>query len=267
MNRIGASAVVRLTGGAFALATCIAAATAGAGTAQATCMSIGGLNNGGGCTSTAGSIAIAIGAHATAVAKGALNLSIAVGANANALTVGNLNTAVAAGDDTVSVAGVLSNDVGNLAVNITPAKGPSQALAGGGSPFGTGVGNVAVNLGGPNTIVDAVGQFNSAINADGATNIVAAAGSLNRARNFGGSNNYVSASAGTSRSPGLSSAYNVLGNNNIVNAGTVGNPKSGGPLAIAGTIGVSNRNGAPGHKPPVTQQHSGLNIKTPVNNN
>jgi hypothetical protein len=260
-------AILRLTGGVLALATSMAAAITGAGTAAATCMSIGGLNNGGGCTSTAGSIAIAIGANATADAKGALNLSIAFGAKAVASTTGTLNTALAVGDDTLSVAGHASNDVFNLAVDITPDKGPSEASAGSGAGFGPGVGNVAINLAGPNTVVGSAGQFNRAINVNGATNVVAATGSLNRASNIGGSNNYVFASAGTSKSPGLSSAFNRWGNNNVVRAGTVGSPESGGPFAIAGTVGVSNRNGAPGHKPAVTQQHAGVNVKTPVNNN
>src|SRR5262249_36862147 len=74
MSRHGTKSITKLTGGLLAVATSVAAATTGAGTAEATCISIGGIGNGGGCTSTAGSIAIAIGAHAVATASGALNM-------------------------------------------------------------------------------------------------------------------------------------------------------------------------------------------------
>lgn len=56
-----------------------AAALSGAGQANATCVSISGTTNGGGCSSTAGSVAIGLGRGATAKADGLGNLAVAVG--------------------------------------------------------------------------------------------------------------------------------------------------------------------------------------------
>lgn len=267
MSRNRNTSINKVTGGLVAVATGVAAVTTGAGTAEATCISISGLNNGGGCTSTAGSIAIAIGAHAIATANGVLNVSMALGAHAAAVTVGNLDTALAVGDYAVSEAGLSPGDVGNLSVDITPGTAVSEAVTGGGGVYGRGVGNTAMNLGGPGNIVESVGQFNSASNVGGMGGEVLVVGSFNRAINLGGTANVVEVWAGSGQTPGLSSAFNVLGSHNAVRAGNNLNPKLGGPFAIAGTIGVSNHDGGVGHKPPVTQQHTGINIKTPVNDN
>lgn len=62
---------------AFGLAT---TALGTAGSANATCASISGINNGHGCTSSPGSAAFGLGANATATADGGpLNLAVAVG--------------------------------------------------------------------------------------------------------------------------------------------------------------------------------------------
>jgi hypothetical protein len=63
-----------------ALASVLAAAAlTGASQANATCVSINGLNEGEGCSSTAGSAAIALGRGAMANADGLGNLAVAVG--------------------------------------------------------------------------------------------------------------------------------------------------------------------------------------------
>ena len=54
----------------------------------------------------------------------------------------------------------------------------------------------------------------------------------------------VPASAGTAlTSPGLSSAFNIGGSNNLIYAGNIADPSKGGPFAIAGAIGTSNHDG------------------------
>jgi len=56
--------------------------------------------------------------------------------------------------------------------------------------------------------------------------------------------------------PGLSSAFNVGGSNNIVES-------TGGPLSVAGGLGVNNHNGTT--FPSITQSGTGFNVKTPLN--
>jgi hypothetical protein len=70
-----------------------------AGSANATCISFSGMNNGQGCTTTnAGDLAIAIGPRAGARASGGFNVSIAVGSTALATGDGVGNVALAFGN-------------------------------------------------------------------------------------------------------------------------------------------------------------------------
>jgi hypothetical protein len=92
--------------------TLTAAALSEAGQANATCVSISGLTNGGGCTSTPGSVALGLGQGATANADGIGNLAVAAGnpgpnsaykpptMPTQALARGTFNTSLAIGDGT-----------------------------------------------------------------------------------------------------------------------------------------------------------------------
>jgi len=53
--------------------------------------------------------------------------------------------------------------------------------------------------------------------------------------------------------PGLSRAFNLFGNHNTVVAGNPAHPGQGGPFAIAGAIGGSNKT--------VQQAKTGFNVK------
>ena len=72
------------------------------------------------------------------------------------------------------------------------------------------------------------------------------------------------ASAGTAlTSPGLSSAFNIGGNNTFIYAGNLADPGKGGPFAIAGAIGTSNHDGTT--LPIIDQPTTGTTIKTAHN--
>src|ERR1700730_687108 len=86
--------------GALASGALAVASLSGAGAANATCASISGIGNGGGCTSTPGSAAIGLGPNATATTNGPFNTALAVGKNSYA------------------IAGASPGDFGNLAVNV-----------------------------------------------------------------------------------------------------------------------------------------------------
>ena len=82
MGKRTATSTEKIAGGVLlgAVASALAAgALVAAGSANATCASISGIGNGGGCTSTFGSAAVALGANATATADGPMNLAVAVG--------------------------------------------------------------------------------------------------------------------------------------------------------------------------------------------
>ncbi|MBV9319652.1 MAG: hypothetical protein JO106_07030 [Mycobacterium sp.] len=83
------------------------------------------------------------------------------------------------------------------------------------------------------------------------TNLVEAAGVANNATNLFGNGNFVFVDAGTGlTSPGLSSAFDVFGNGNNVEA-------TKGPFAVAGTIGVNGKT--------VIQNGTGFNVYSPLN--
>jgi hypothetical protein len=154
-------------GGALltAIASSLAAvALIGTGSANATCLSISGLNNGGGCTSTAGSIALAIGTNATASAKGFLNTSLAIGTGSKAISVGNLNTAIAMGTNSQALGGLRAGDTANMAIDIAHNTNNVSYAAVAGSGLGQrpSFGNVAVGLGDNNVIEALNGGLNTA---------------------------------------------------------------------------------------------------------
>ena len=136
-----------------------------------------------------------------------------------------------------------------------------------------GVGNLAVNLadGGkagtdaPNFVL-AQGIGNSAMNILGKRNVVTSSGVGNSATNILGDDNVVQAQAGNANlaNPlqstfGGNTAFNFGGSRNIVQAGPTG------PFGVAGIFGLSDRNGNPGNKLPVTQDGTGVDIRTPLN--
>jgi len=249
----------RLTGGMMlAAAGAAAAALGGAGTASATCASISGIGNGNGCTSTPTSFAIGIGDKTEATATGlftgaiavgnnngaadltqaksdgAFSLAMALGKNTWAVTHGNLGLAVAQGTGATAAlpvyaqAGLDSGDNLNVALNLA-----STATAGLQSEvLAAGQGNVAANIGGsPSatrpTAVYALGTGNAAFNLGGKGNLVLV-----------GLNN-----------PGtLNLGFQAGGNDNTVT--------TEGLLAIAGSLGKSNQNGAN----QVAQVGPGINI-------
>ena len=276
-NKKATGARQKLAGGmllsAAAAAATAAALSGGAGTANATCASISGFGNGGGCTSAPGGFAVGIGPNTTATASaplsaavanglgngatdkttataaGAFNLAYAGGKNASATALGGpFNVAFTQGDNS----NALAAGIGNIAANVGSN---STVLAGG-------VGNLAANFGdgtktAPN-LVAASGIFNTAFNTLGAGNIVAAQGVGNSAANFFGDNNIVQAAGGTPdlQNPlkstfGGNFAFSSGGSKNKVTAGP------SGPFSIAGVLGLSNKT--------VTQNGTGVNIKSVLN--
>src|SRR6476620_260178 len=73
----------RLAGGALLGAVASGAlavgALGGAGTANATCASISGINNGAGCTISTASLAVGLGPNTTAIANGFFSTAVAIG--------------------------------------------------------------------------------------------------------------------------------------------------------------------------------------------
>jgi hypothetical protein len=227
----------KLAGGVLlsALASGLAVgALGGAGTANATCASISGINvGGGGCTSTSTSFSVALGKNATASAQGTFSGAVAVGENATARTTGVANFAGAFGKNTVADA----IGKGNLAI----AQGEAADAA------GTDIY--------PNPVTArAEGEYNVALNlgsrtkpsfspTTGASNVFAT-GSHNFAANFFGSPD-VDAKGG--QKPILvwangdrSTALNVFGNGNTVRAGT-GFPNAKAAFNIAAVFGKNNQ--------------------------
>jgi hypothetical protein len=281
----------KLVGGAVlgVVASLAVTALGSAATADATCLSISGINLGHGCTSTMGSFAVGLGPNTTASATGLLSIAIAdgrtntgaqttdsdsegnlaialaVGADSHARSIGTLDIAAAVGNGTTGFAGLQPQDFANLAIDLTPNNTPAQlseALAAAIVNGQAGFGNVALNRFGPGSALESQGALNLTINLGGTTSHVRAAGVGNVATTVKGTGNHVSAIAGSGlTTPGLSLAFNLFGRNNTVTAGdTGGNPALGGPGAIAGAIFVRNHTGATA----ITQQNSGINIKTPL---
>jgi hypothetical protein len=97
-----------LAAAALATAAFAASALGSAPPAHATCASFWGIGNGAGCTSTFGSVAIAIGTGAVAVTHGLFDTAIAVGPASTADVIeGALGTAIAVG----STGGILNTEV------------------------------------------------------------------------------------------------------------------------------------------------------------
>jgi hypothetical protein len=222
-----------------------------AGTAGATCASISGVGNGGGCTSSPGSFAVGLGNGTSATSTGLMSGAVAngltntTGQTTTANSFGNNSFAYASGPNTLAQAGSPVNpsstsnnlaiaqgsnvqafagftpgDTNNSAFNIANDTGPAifnQVIAGGNGTT-PGSGNIATNLGG--------------VQGPGVS-LVQAVGNNNTATNLGGSNNLVQAGAFGLTPATSSTAFNGPGSNNIVSAGP-------GPFAVAGVLASSN---------------------------
>ena len=121
--------------------------------------------------------------------------------------------------------------------------------------------NLALNLGDKNN-VQANGFLNSVLNIFGDKNALSATSVLNNATNFFGDDNGATAAnvpdptANILRQIGGNVAFTGFGNGNAVQAGSQTTPP-GGPLSIAGTLGVDDRS--------ITQPGTGISIATPFN--
>lgn len=213
----------------------------GAPVAGATCFSAFGLGNTAECTSTIGSVAIAIGTGAAAYADGLLGAAFAFGTGSVAATVdsGIGNFAVSLGDSVSSVAG------GYLSIAV--AGGVNTGAAAVAFPGTASIANIAVTLGNnDDTDVTAAGVGNVALNAFGSGSIAArgyfstalnvggralveSAGLLTSATNLFGTDNIVYAADPGGTTGTASLAFSVFSNSTTVSAGP-------GPLAIAGSI-------------------------------
>ena len=217
-----------------------AAALSGAGPANATCASIGGIGTSADCTSSLTSFAVGLGPNTSASATGLFSGAVANGVtntgtqvtqasstgpfdfayaggpNTFASANGTAGVAVAQGSNVFAQAGTSSSDVGNAAFNI--ANEPTspifnQAVAGGGN------GNLAANLGGTTSATN--------------VNTVEAFGNGNIATTVGGTGNQVF--AGFPGSPStLSNAFAFGGTNNTVEA-------TPGPFNVAGLVNQSGK--------------------------
>lgn len=244
----------RTTGGALLgvlVSGALTAAACGiAPTANATCASFFGINNGGGCGSSPTSIAIAVGTGAQAYAEGVLGTAVAIGTDSIAsIPSGGRNfvdVATAFGDNALAEAG------GLLTVALAAGQNLSALAATGLSSY-LPVANVAINLGFSPTnnlsVAEGVGNVSVNLFGSGAGQDVRAIGLGNIAINLGGTSNAVRASVGTGTPAYFSSALNIGGSGNLVQAGS-------GPLAIAGAL---NQFGAT-----VTQFAPGINLFTRV---
>lgn len=164
-------------GGAL-LAMSVATGISALGTtpdANASCASVFGIGNNGSCTSSFGSIAIAIGAGAVAQAGGLLGLAISIGTN----------TRTDAGSG-----GIVPINIGNIAIDYGSHTGGNNAIE------ASGIGNVSMNLGGKDVFVIVRGVLSSATNVSGSDSVVGTAGVLSWAFNAFGSANNVGAGPG-----------------------------------------------------------------------
>jgi hypothetical protein len=226
----------KLAGGVLlsALASGLAVgALGGAGTANATCASISGVNVGGGCTSSATSFSVALGKNATASAQGTFSGAVAIGENAKARTTGVANFAGAFGKNTQADAigkGNLAIAQGEAADATAEDKYLNPVTARADGEY-----NVALNLGSrtkpsfsPTTgasSVSAIGSHNFAANLFGSPNLDAK-----------GFQSPIFVFAGGNRS----TALNVLGNGNIVRASS-DIPNAKPAFNIAAVFGKNNQ--------------------------
>jgi hypothetical protein len=223
-----------------------AVAVSAAGSANATCASISGIGNSANCQSSLGAFAVGLGSNTFASSNGLfsgavangltntgaqftvasstgnLDFAYAEGPNTIARSTGNLALAVAIGSGVSAFAGNTPSDLGNLAVNFAADDPNGNPLNN--QVFTNGAGNAAFNLNGTRSLtrpafVQAVGVGNLATNVSFA----------------GLSNSGNQVSAGSVAAPStLTSAFNVLGTNNTATT-------SGGPFAVAGTLGGSGK--------------------------
>lgn len=242
--------------GALAAGALLMGGLASAPTANATCVSVFGLGNTAECTSTIGSLAIAIGANAQAHADGLLgaaftlgndsgaeittgsvfNLVATVGQNSVTSSFGFFSAAISTGSDSNVYAGAEGDtpQIANLAISL----GNNLPVN-----VGTlGIGNVAVNLFGDG-VTGALGTFNSALTVGGSGQN-GAQGYFSSAANLFSKNTNVLAggSVETQLLATASFAFSAFGSDNFVKAGP-------GPLAIAGSIaqtGATVRQPGPG---------------------
>jgi hypothetical protein len=168
-----------------------ASALGAAPAANATCASFFGIGNGGGCTSTPFSVAIAIGSGATAYAGGLFGSAIAYGTGSIAYTedAGIFTSAAALGDHSYALTGGVASltlavgsytasvaasspgtQIGNIALNFTSLEAASHA---GEQVYADGFGAIAANFGGTSADVRAYGTFTTAINVLGTNHVYA----------------------------------------------------------------------------------------------
>ena len=265
--------------------------------AEATCASLFGFSTDPArCTSSALSVAVAIGQDAAADATGLLGVAFAAGTNSFAqartlglaFTVGENSTSgsygilspalnlgangiAATGDGVLSLAVNLSLATtqqsyagafgsGNLAVSLfgdsTQSPAGHQVVAQGGGL------NVAASIFQTNSAIFAGGGLlNTAVGLGGADNRVSAAdGVFNYARQLGGNDNYVQAGGDQGQGNGFfNAAFSILGNGAEPLPGLfqANTVLAGpGPLAIAGSIGQE------GSAQGVVQTGPGININS-----
>lgn len=177
------SGVSRLVGralvGVAVSAGLVAGTVGGAGTADATCLSVWGIGNGGGCSSEIGGIALAIGPGATATSRG-LTAAISLFSSGNAAAPGAfasgvLNAALAIGEGSFARVGSPQSSYGSsLSLAVAAAGGESQVNWNGDQLPGDGVGNIGITLArGPITLTNIYGgAFNLGVNLFGEESIV-----------------------------------------------------------------------------------------------
>jgi hypothetical protein len=141
---------------AVAAAALVASSLGSAPAAHATCASFWGIGNGGGCTSTFGAVAIAIGPGAEAVARGIGATAVSIGNGAETAVNGAFSYGSSVGNGLVFVGNINGTDFGNIAMSFGD---DSETQAG--NPGGGGVFNMATNFGNGNSVF-AFGSFNNA---------------------------------------------------------------------------------------------------------
>ncbi len=213
---VGALLAAAMASSAFA-----AAAVGYAPTANATCASFFGIGNSASCVSNLTSIAIAIGAGATADASGLFGAAIAVGTDSSAgnAVAGALNFSTAFGEHAVALGGGLAS----LAVTVGDNSETAAGMLSGIPEFG----NSAINLGnssqGTTNSVTANGIISNAVNGLGNAMTLNATGILTHVGTLGGDHsvNHTDPNTLTIASMGI----HAFGSNNDVTVG--------GPLAVA----------------------------------
>ena len=229
---------------AFVSGALAAGTLTGAPTANATCASFFGINNGGGCTSTPLSIAIGIGNGAVANAAGLFGAAFSVGNAATASTADAFTFATALGNKATATAkglfgiatqvgtGLSSTDgsggVGNVGLNIAlTVSAPNNTAPLNGAIAG-GFGNIAVNLLGtasPQNYVFAQGIADVGLSVGGyTTGVIAGPGPFATAVSFLQTNTLVK-----KKGPG----FNINGVIVVGGAAAVGSPKTSAPTATA----------------------------------